>query len=130
MKGEIEKMILKMSGGWGKSEILCIEMGVYWMLRREKIRKVKVWLCDRLVKDKGMRSGEIIGWDEFEEVWGWKVGKGCGGDIRGVKEKEKGWVSVRCGGMGGEVRGKGGGYMDDGFRGMVRVDEGEKGKEV
>nr|UYL16592.1 MAG: terminase large subunit [Caudoviricetes sp.] len=130
INGEIQNIIFNITPGSGKTEIFSIHMPVYCMFRSEKIRNLNLSFSDSLVKDNGIRTREIIGSDEFQELWPCKLAKASGGDITALNSKEKAWLTLTSRAIGGQVTGKRGGYMDDGFTGMLTLDDPEKPKDL
>nr|UYL17058.1 MAG: terminase large subunit [Caudoviricetes sp.]UYL17108.1 MAG: terminase large subunit [Caudoviricetes sp.] len=135
IKGEAQNVIFNITPGSGKTEIFSIHMPVYGMLKSPKVRNLNLSFSDSLVKDNGIRTREIIGCDEFQELWPTKMAKASGGDITALNDKEKAWLTLTSRAIGGQVTGKRGGYMEDpskpwSFTGMLTLDDPDKPKDM
>lgn len=135
IKGEAQNVIFNITPGSGKTEIFSIHMPVYGMLKSPKVRNLNLSFSDSLVKDNGIRTREIIGCDEFQELWPTKMAKASGGDITALNYKEKAWLTLTSRAIGGQVTGKRGGYMEDpskpwSFTGMLTLDDPDKPKDM
>lgn len=135
IKGEAQNVIFNITPGSGKTEIFSIHMPIYGMLKSPKVRNLNLSFSDSLVKDNGIRTREIIGCDEFQELWPTKMAKASGGDITALNDKEKAWLTLTSRAIGGQVTGKRGGYMEDPskpwrFSGMLTLDDPDKPKDM
>lgn len=135
IKGEAQNVIFNITPGSGKTEIFSIHMPVYGMLKSPKVRNLNLSFSDSLVKDNGIRTREIIGCDEFQELWPTKLSKASGGDITALNDNDKAWLTLTSRAIGGQVTGKRGGYMEDpskpwSFTGMLTLDDPDKPKDM
>lgn len=135
IKGEAQNVIFNITPGSGKTEIFSIHMPVYGMLKSPKVRNLNLSFSDSLVKDNGIRTREIIGCDEFQELWPTKLAKASGGDITALNDNDKAWLTLTSRAIGGQVTGKRGGYMEDpskpwSFTGMLTLDDPDKPKDM
>nr|UYL17097.1 MAG: terminase large subunit [Caudoviricetes sp.] len=135
IKGEAQNVIFNITPGSGKTEIFSIHMPVYGMMKSPKVRNLNLSFSDSLVKDNGIRTREIIGSDEFQELWPCKMAKASGGDITTLNDNEKAWLTLTSRAIGGQVTGKRGGYMEDptkpwSFTGMLTLDDPDKPKDM
>lgn len=135
INGEAQNVIFNITPGSGKTEIFSIHMPVYGMLKSPKVRNLNLSFSDSLVKDNGIRTREIIGSDEFQELWPCKMVKASGGDITALNDNQKAWLTLTSRAIGGQVTGKRGGYMDDPnkpweFTGMLTLDDPDKPKDM
>lgn len=135
IKGESQNVIFNITPGSGKTEIFSIHMPVYGMLKSPKVRNLNLSFSDSLVKDNGIRTREIIGCDEFQELWPTKLAKASGGDITALNDNDKAWLTLTSRAIGGQVTGKRGGYMEDpskpwSFTGMLTLDDPDKPKDM
>lgn len=135
INGEIQNVIFNITPGSGKTEIFSIHMPVYGMMQSDKVRNLNLSFSDSLVKDNGIRTREIIGSDEFQELWPCEMAKASGGDITTLNQNAKAWLTLTSRAIGGQVTGKRGGYMDDEnkpwkFSGMLTLDDPDKPKDM
>lgn len=135
INGELQNVIFNITPGSGKTEVFSIHTPVYGMIKSPKVRNLNLSFSDSLVKDNGIRTREIIGSDEFQELWPCKMTKASGGDITALNNKEKAWLTLTSRAIGGQVTGKRGGYMEVpgkpwSFTGMLTLDDPDKPKDM
>lgn len=135
IKGEAQNVIFNITPGSGKTEIFSIHMPVYGMIKSDKVRSLNLSFSDSLVKDNGIRTREIVGSDEFQELWPCELAKASGGDITALNQNKKAWLTLTSRAIGGQVTGKRGGYMDEEnkpwkFTGMLTLDDPDKPKDM
>lgn len=124
--GHSQNVIFNITPGSGKTEIFSIHMPVYAMLRSKKVRNLNLSFSDGLVQQNSMRVREIIGSPEFQELWPCKLAKASAKDIAALNKEGKVWLQLNSRSIGGQVTGLRGGYMDDGFTGMLTLDDPDK----
>lgn len=124
--GEAQNVIFNITPGSGKTEIFSIHMPVHCMQRRKKVRNLNLSFSDGLVQQNSMRVKEIIGSPEFQELWPCKLSKASAKDITALNRDGKVWLQLNSRAIGGQVTGLRGGYMDDGFTGMLTLDDPDK----
>lgn len=135
IRGEIQNVIFNVTPGSGKTEVFSIHTPIYGMINSDKVRNLNLSFSDSLVKDNGTRTREIVGSDEFQELWPTKITKASGGDITSLNDKGKAWLTLTSRAIGGQVTGKRGGYMDAPgkpwkFSGMLMLDDPDKPKDM
>nr|UYL16968.1 MAG: terminase large subunit [Caudoviricetes sp.] len=124
--GEAQNVIFNITPGSGKTEIFSIHMPVHAMVRNKKVRNLNLSFSDGLVQQNSMRVKEIIGSPEFQELWPCKLAKASAKDITALNRDGKVWLQLNSRAIGGQVTGLRGGYMDDGFTGMLTLDDPDK----
>nr|DAG39726.1 MAG TPA: Large Terminase [Caudoviricetes sp.] len=126
IKGESQNVIFNITPGSGKTEIFSIHMSVYAMLKSKKVRNLNLSFSDGLVQQNSIRVREIIGSPEWQELWPCKMAKASAKDISVLNGDGKVWLQLNSRSIGGQVTGLRGGYMDDGFTGMLVLDDPDK----
>nr|UYL17049.1 MAG: terminase large subunit [Caudoviricetes sp.] len=126
INGESQNVIFNITPGSGKTEIFSIHMPVYAMIRSKKVRNLNLSFSDGLVQQNSTRVKEIIGSPEFQELWPCKLAKASAKDIAALNREGKVWLQLNSRAIGGQVTGLRGGYMDDGFTGMLTLDDPDK----
>lgn len=126
ISGKEQNVIFNVAPGSSKTEIFSIHMPVYAMLKNKKVRNLNLSFSDGLVQQNSMRVREIIGSPEFQELWPCKLAKASAKDITALNSDGKVWLQLNSRAIGGQVTGLRGGYMDDGFTGMLVLDDPDK----
>lgn len=124
--GTKQNVIFNVAPGSSKTEIFSIHMPVYAMIKNKKVRNLNLSFSDGLVQQNSMRVREIIGSPEFQELWPCKLAKASAKDITALNSDGKVWLQLNSRAIGGQVTGLRGGYMDDGFTGMLVLDDPDK----
>nr|UYL16400.1 MAG: terminase large subunit [Caudoviricetes sp.]UYL16449.1 MAG: terminase large subunit [Caudoviricetes sp.]UYL16501.1 MAG: terminase large subunit [Caudoviricetes sp.]UYL16541.1 MAG: terminase large subunit [Caudoviricetes sp.]UYL16584.1 MAG: terminase large subunit [Caudoviricetes sp.] len=130
INGEAQNVIFNITPGSGKTEIFSIHMPIYAMLRSRKVRNLNLSFSDGLVQQNSMRVREIVGSPEFQELWPCKLAKASSKDLTALNGDGKVWLQLNSRSIGGQVTGLRGGYMDDGFTGMLSLDDPDKPDEM
>ncbi|QHR65221.1 terminase large subunit [Escherichia phage grams] len=125
IKGESQNVIFNITPGSGKTEIFSIHMSPYASLKSKKVRNLNLSFSDGLVQQNSNRIKEIIGSPEWQELWPGKLAKASAKDLI-VTDGGKVKLQVNSRSIGGQVTGLRGGYMDDGFTGMLVLDDPDK----
>lgn len=125
IKGESQNVIFNITPGSGKTEIFSIHMSPYASLKSKKVRNLNLSFSDGLVQQNSNRIKEIIGSPEWQELWPGKLAKASTKDLI-VTDGGKVKLQVNSRSIGGQVTGLRGGYMDDGFTGMLVLDDPDK----
>ena len=125
INGESQNVIFNITPGSGKTEIFSIHMSPYASLKSRKVRNLNLSFSDGLVQQNSNRIKEIIGSPEWQELWPGKLAKASAKDLI-VTEGGKVKLQVNSRSIGGQVTGLRGGYMDDGFTGMLVLDDPDK----
>lgn len=125
IKGESQNVIFNITPGSGKTEIFSIHMSPYASLKSKKVRNLNLSFSDGLVQQNSNRIKEIIGSPEWQELWPGKLAKASAKDLI-VTDGDKVKLQVNSRSIGGQVTGLRGGYMDDGFTGMLVLDDPDK----
>lgn len=126
MDGKRQNVIFNVAPGSSKTEIFSIHMPPYAMLKSKKVRNLNLSFSDGLVQQNSMRVREIIGSPEWQELWPCKMAKASAKDIAVLNGGGKVWLQLNSRSIGGQVTGLRGGYMDDGFTGMLVLDDPDK----
>lgn len=126
VNGTKQNVIFNVAPGSSKTEIFSIHMPVYAMIKNKKVRNLNLSFSDGLVQQNSMRVREIIGSPEFQELWPCKLAKASAKDITALNSDGKVWLQLNSRAIGGQVTGLRGGYMDDGFTGMLVLDDPDK----
>lgn len=126
ISGKEQNVIFNVAPGSSKTEIFSIHMPVYAMLKSKKVRNLNLSFSDGLVQQNSIRVREIIGSPEWQELWPCKMAKASAKDIAVLNGDGKAWLQLNSRSIGGQVTGLRGGYMDDGFTGMLVLDDPDK----
>lgn len=126
ISGKEQNIIFNVAPGSSKTEIFSIHMPVYAMLKSKKVRNLNLSFSDGLVQQNSIRVREIIGSPEWQELWPCKMAKASAKDISVLNSDGKVWLQLNSRSIGGQVTGLRGGYMDDGFTGMLVLDDPDK----
>lgn len=126
ISGKEQNVIFNVAPGSSKTEIFSIHMPVYAMLKSKKVRNLNLSFSDGLVQQNSIRVREIIGSPEWQELWPCKMAKASAKDIAVLNGDGKVWLQLNSRSIGGQVTGLRGGYMDDGFTGMLVLDDPDK----
>lgn len=126
MIGKRQNVIFNVAPGSSKTEIFSIHMPPYAMLKSKKVRNLNLSFSDGLVQQNSMRVREIIGSPEWQELWPCKMAKASAKDIAVLNGDGKVWLQLNSRSIGGQVTGLRGGYMDEGFTGMLVLDDPDK----
>lgn len=118
--------IFNVTPGSGKTEIFSIHLPIYSMINLKKIRNLNVSFADSLVKRNSKRVREIISSKEFQELWPCKFATSKDDEIQVLNSDGKVWFELISKAAGGQITGSRGGYMTDGFSGMVMLDDIDK----
>ena len=126
ISGKEQNVIFNVAPGSSKTEIFSIHMPVYAMLKSKKVRNLNLSFSDGLVQQNSIRVREIIGSPEWQKLWPCKMAKASAKDIAVLNGDGKVWLQLNSRSIGGQVTGLRGGYMDDGFTGMLVLDDPDK----
>lgn len=126
ISGESQNVIFNITPGSGKTEIFSIHMSPYASLKSRKVRNLNLSFSDGLVQQNSNRIKEIIGSPEWQELWPGKMAKASAKDLIVQNSDGKVKLQVNSRSIGGQVTGLRGGYMDDGFTGMLVLDDPDK----
>lgn len=126
IEGEAQNVIFNVCPGSSKTEIFSIHMAVYAMIRCRKVRNLNLSFSDGLVQQNSGRVKEIISSPEFQELWPCKMPKASAKDLIANNKDGRVWLSLASRSIGGQVTGLRGGYMDEGFTGMLVLDDPDK----
>lgn len=126
ISGESQNVIFNITPGSGKTEIFSIHMSPYASLKSRKVRNLNLSFSDGLVQQNSNRIKEIIGSPEWQELWPGKMAKASAKDLIVQNSEGKVALQVNSRSIGGQVTGLRGGYMDEGFTGMLVLDDPDK----
>lgn len=126
ISGESQNVIFNITPGSGKTEIFSIHMSPYASLKSRKVRNLNLSFSDGLVQQNSNRIKEIIGSPEWQELWPGKLAKASAKDLIVNDGNGKVRLQVNSRSIGGQVTGLRGGYMDEGFTGMLVLDDPDK----
>lgn len=124
--GRRRDTIFNVTPGSGKTEVFSIHLPVYAMINLAKMRNLNVSFADSLVKRNSKRVREIISSREFQELWPCKFATSKDDEIQVLNSFDKVWFELISKAAGGQITGSRGGYMTDGFSGMVMLDDIDK----
>ena len=130
IKGNRNNTIFNVTPGSGKTEIFSIHLPVYAMLKLKKVRNLNISFADSLVKRNSKRVREIIASPEFQALWPCEFGTSKDEEMQVLNEYGKVWFELISAAAGGRITGSRGGYMVDGFSGMVMLDDIDKPDDV
>lgn len=126
IRGESQNVIFNITPGSGKTEIFSIHMSPYASIKSPKVRNLNLSFSDGLVQQNSNRIKEIIGSPEWQELWPGKLAKASAKDLIVNDSNGKVRLQVNSRSIGGQVTGLRGGYMDEGFTGMLVLDDPDK----
>lgn len=126
IRGEVQNVIFNIPPGSGKTELFSIHAPVYAMQQSGKVRNLNLSFSDGLVQQNSHRVREIVGSEPFRTLWPSKLARASAKDIAVLNPAGKTWLSMASRSIGGQVTGLRGGYMDDGFTGMLMLDDPDK----
>lgn len=126
IRGESQNVIFNITPGSGKTEIFSIHMSPYASIKSPKVRNLNLSFSDGLVQQNSNRIKEIIGSPEWQELWPGKLAKASAKDLIVNDANGKVRLQVNSRSIGGQVTGLRGGYMDEGFTGMLVLDDPDK----
>jgi predicted phage terminase large subunit-like protein len=126
ISGESQNVIFNITPGSGKTEIFSIHMSPYASLKSPKVRNLNLSFSDGLVQQNSNRIKEIVGSPEWQELWPGKLAKASAKDLIVNNLNGKVRLQVNSRSIGGQVTGLRGGYMDEGFTGMLVLDDPDK----
>lgn len=124
--GRRRDTIFNVTPGSGKTEIFSIHLPPYAMIKTKKVRNLNISFADSLVKRNSKRVREIIKSKEWQEIWPSKFGTSKDSEIQVLNNDDKVWFELISAAAGGMVTGSRGGYMTEGFSGMVMLDDIDK----
>lgn len=130
INGERRDTIFNVTPGSGKTEVFSIHLPAYAMIKVPKIRNLNISFADSLVKRNSKRVREIIKSREWQELWPCKFGTSKDSEIQVLNSNGKVWFELISAAAGGMVTGSRGGYMTEGFSGMVMLDDIDKPDDV
>lgn len=126
ISGESQNVIFNITPGSGKTEIFSIHMSPYASIKSKKVRNLNLSFSDGLVQQNSNRIKEIVGSPEWQELWPGKLAKASAKDLIVQDGNGKVKLQVNSRSIGGQVTGLRGGYMDEGFTGMLVLDDPDK----
>lgn len=126
ISGERGNTIFNVTPGSGKTEIFSIHLPIYAMMKLPKLRNLNLSFADSLVKRNSKRVREIIGSPEFQELWPCKFATSKDDEIEVLNQAGKTWIQLISKAAGGQVTGSRGGYMTEGFSGLIMLDDIDK----
>lgn len=126
ISGESQNVIFNITPGSGKTEIFSIHMSPYASIKSKKVRNLNLSFSDSLVQQNSSRIREIVGSPEWQELWPGKLAKASAKDLVVLDSDGKVKLQVNSRSIGGQVTGLRGGYMDEGFTGMLLLDDPDK----
>lgn len=124
--GRRKDTIFNVTPGSSKTEIFSIHLPTYSKILLPKVRNLNLSFADSLVKRNSKRVREIIASSEWQELWPSKFGTCKDDEIQVLDEKGRVSFEVISKAAGGQVTGSRGGYMTEGFSGMVMLDDIDK----
>lgn len=124
--GRRKDTIFNVTPGSGKTEVFSIHAPIYAMLNLPKVRNLNISFSDSLVKRNSKRVREIINSKEFQQLWPCKFGTSKDDELQALNGDGKVWFELISKSTRGQVTGSRGGYMTEGFSGMVMLDDIDK----
>jgi len=124
--GRRKDTIFNVTPGSGKTEIFSIHLPAYSMIKLPKVRNLNISFADSLIKRNSKRVREIIASREWQELWPSKFGTNKDSEIKVLNSEQKSWLELISAAAGGMVTGSRGGYMTDGYSGIVMLDDIDK----
>lgn len=128
--GRRKDTIFNVTPGSGKTEIFSIHLPPYAKIKLPKVRNLNLSFADSLVKRNSKRVREIIASREWQELWPCKFATAKDDEIKILNKDGKTWAEVISKAAGGQVTGSRGGYMTEGFSGMVMLDDIDKPEDM
>lgn len=125
ISGGLQNVIVNIPPGGTKTEFWSIHMPVYCMVNHDRVRILNTSYSKDLVTENSTRSRDLIKSSEFQEFYGYTIGKDKVDDWTLEKDgKRKHQLFSRA--SGGQITGVRGGYMGDGFTGYIMADDWDK----
>ncbi|QXG07679.1 terminase large subunit [Erwinia phage Snitter] len=126
LEGVRHNTIFNVTPGSGKTEIFSIHLPPYAQIKLPKVRNLNVSFADTLVKRNSKRVREILTSPEWQETWPCKFGTSKDDELQVLNKDGKIWMELISKAAGGQITGSRGGYMTEGFSGMVMLDDIDK----
>lgn len=124
--GRRKDTIFNVTPGSGKTEIFSIHLPPYAMIKLPKVRNLNLSFADSLVKRNSKRIRELLSSREWQELWPSKFATAKDDEIQVLNSEKRVWAEIISKAAGGQVTGSRGGYMTEGFSGMVMLDDIDK----
>ena len=125
LSGAAKCVVINVAPGATKTEFFSIHLPVYAMVKYPKVRVLNGSYSKDLVDENSGRSRELVRSAEFQEMYGFQIGR----------DKIDNWTVEKNGkrahqlfsrSNGGQITGARGGYMGAGFSGYVSADDWDK----
>lgn len=125
LNGDLQNVIVNIPPGGTKTEFWSIHLPVYCMVKFPRVRSLNTSYSKDLVTENSARSRDLVKSAEFQEFYGFELGK----------DKVDDWTLERNGkrvhqlfsrASGGQITGVRGGYMSDQFSGYIMADDWDK----
>lgn len=122
--GDITRLILVIPPRHSKSELVSVMLSAFAFINNKRSNIIQTTYSDSLCRDMSTGVRDILFSEEFEELYGFK--------LRPDKSALNDWQILNGGKAvfvptGGSMTGKGAGTLDDGFTGLMVIDDPLKG---
>ena len=122
--GDITRLIMVIPPRHSKSELVSVMTPAYAFVNNKRSEVIQTTYSDSLCRDMSTGVRDILFSEEFEQLFGLR--------LRPDKSAINGWQIVNGGKghfipTGGSLTGKGAGTLDDGFTGLMVIDDPLKG---
>lgn len=123
---EATNLILNVTPGSGKTEMLSIHAPIWATLKVKKSRFLNLSYSDSLTKRNSRRARDIVRSAEFSELWPNEFGINKDDEWQLVDDKGKTKAEVVSRSTQGQVTGSRGGYIGKEFSGWIALDDPDK----
>lgn len=125
LSGEARNIIINIPPGGTKTEFWSVHLPVYAMVKFPRVRILNTSYSKDLVSENSERSRALIKSAEFQQFYGFDIGKDKVDDWT-VERKGKRLHQLYSRPSGGQITGVRGGYMAEGYSGHVQADDWDK----
>lgn len=125
IEGDVQNVIVNIPPGGTKTEFWSIHLPVYCMVKHDRVRILNTSYSKDLVTENSTRSRDLVKSSEFQEFYGYSVGKDKVDDWT-LEKNGKRVHQLFSRASGGQITGVRGGYMSEGFSGYIMADDWDK----
>ena len=125
LSGDLQNVIVNIPPGGTKTEFWSIHFPVYCMVKHPRVRILNTSYSKDLVTENSTRARDLVKSAEFQEFYGFDVGKDKVDDWT-VERNGKRMHQLFSRASGGQITGVRGGYMSDAFTGYIMADDWDK----
>lgn len=125
LDGRAQNIIVNIPPGGTKTEFWSVHLPVYGMVKFPRVRILNTSYSKDLVNENSERSRDLIKSAEFNEFYGFQIGKDKVDDWT-VEKNGKRCHQLFSRSSGGQITGVRGGYMSDSYSGHIQADDWDK----